>query len=178
MIESDTTSQLNNAEELIKQRIFVIRGYKIMIDTDLAELYGVSTKRLNEQLKRNINRFPTDFMFKVTQREKDEVVANCDHLQKLKFSPNLPNAFTEHGVAMLSSVLNSETAIQMNILIIRVFIKIKELILSNKDLEIRVGEVEKKQKEQGNLLTSVHSVVKHLIEKPDNPKGKIGFSEN
>lgn len=178
MIESDNKSQLNKAEEIIKQRIFVIRGCKTMIDTDLAELYGVSTKRLNEQLKRNINRFPTDFMFKVTQREKDEVVANCDHLQKLKFSPNLPNAFTEHGVAMLSSVLNSETAIQMNILIIRVFIKIKELILSNKDLEIRVGEVEKKQKEQGNLLTSVHSVVKYLIEKPDNPKGKIGFSEN
>lgn len=89
----------------------------------------------------------------------------------------LPYVFTEHGVAMLSSVLKSEIAVQMNILIVRVFIKVKELVLSNKDLEIRIGEVEKKQKDHEKLLLSVHSVVKHLIEKPDRPKGKIGFQE-
>lgn len=89
----------------------------------------------------------------------------------------LPYVFTEHGVAMLSSVLRSEIAVQMNILIIRVFIKVKELVLSNKDLEIRIGEVERKQKDHGDLLKSVHMVVKHLLEPPVKPKGKIGFRE-
>jgi hypothetical protein len=86
-------------EEVIEQRIFIIRGHKVMLDRDLAELYGVPTKRLNEQVKRNINRFPQDFMFMLTMEEKQEVVANCDHLKSLKFSPQLPYAFTEQGVA-------------------------------------------------------------------------------
>jgi hypothetical protein len=83
--------------EPIESRILLIRGQKVMLDSDLAGLYGVSTKRLNEQAKRNWDRFPTDFMFKLTAKEKAEVVANCDHLQTLKFSPDLPHAFTEHG---------------------------------------------------------------------------------
>lgn len=133
-----------------------------------------------QAIRRNLNRFPEDFMFKVDKEEFEEwnrsqIVTGSQKHRDPRF---LPYAFTEHGVAMLSSVLNSEKAVQMNILIIRVFIKIKELILSNKDLEIRIGEVEKKQKEQGNLLASVHSVVKHLIEKPAHPRGKIGFNED
>src|SRR3970040_422507 len=83
--------------DFIERRIYLIRKQKVMIDNDLAELYGVSTKRLNEQVKRNRDRFPEDFMFQLTRDEKDEVVANCDHLKKLKYSPVLPNAFTEHG---------------------------------------------------------------------------------
>ena len=102
-------------DEMIMSKILVIRGKKIMIDRDLAELYGVSTKRLNEQVKRNQKRFPDDFMFQLDEEEKAEVVANCDHLKTLKFSPNLPNAFTEHGAVMLASVLNSDTSIQVNI---------------------------------------------------------------
>ena len=92
----------------IENKILVIRGQQVMLDRDLAELYGVETKRLNEQVRRNIERFPEDFMFSLNKTEKDEVVAICDHLQALKFSPSLPFAFTEQGVAMLSSVLKSQ----------------------------------------------------------------------
>jgi hypothetical protein len=170
--------EVDKAEEIIKQRIFIIRGHKVMLDNDLAELYGVSTSRLNEQVKRNISRFPNDFSFRLTDNEFQSLMSQIA-ISKIGRGGRrkLPYAFTEHGVAMLSSVLNSERAIQMNILIIRVFIKIKELILSNKDLEIRVVEVERKQKEQGNLLASVHLVVKHMIEEPIKPKDKIGFRE-
>jgi hypothetical protein len=97
-------------DELIMNKILFVRGLKVMIDGDLAELYGVTTKRLNEQVKSNIKRFPEDFMFQLTEIEKQQVVANCDHLKNLKFSPYLPFVFTEHGAVMLASVLNSERA--------------------------------------------------------------------
>ena len=95
----------------IENRILIIRGTRVMVDADLAELYGVPTKRLNEQVKRNINRFPSDFMFQLSSNEKGEVVANCDHLEGLKYSKSLPYAFTEHGAIMAANVLNSKQAI-------------------------------------------------------------------
>ena len=101
--------------EKVEQSIFVIRGQKVMIDIDLANLYGVPTKRLNEQVKRNIERFPSEFMFQLTEREKEEVVANCDHLKNLRFSHQLPYAFTEHGVVMAASILNSQEAVEISI---------------------------------------------------------------
>jgi ribosomal protein L23 len=91
-------------DEIVISKILLVRGKKVMIDKDMAELYGVTTKRLNEQVKRNKKRFPEDFMFQLTQEEKDEVVANCDYLKSLKYSPNLPNVFTEHGAVMLAGV--------------------------------------------------------------------------
>ena len=97
--------------ERIERAILLIRGQKVMLDADLATLYCVTTKRLNEQVKRNRDRFPDDFMFQLTEEEKEKVVANCDHLKKLKFSPSLPYAFTEHGVVMLASILNSIVAV-------------------------------------------------------------------
>jgi hypothetical protein len=108
--------------EVIEQRILLIRGQKVILDADLAFLYGTTTKRLNEQVKRNRNRFPEDFMFRLTKGEKDEVVAICDHLVKLKFSPVLPNAFTEHGAIMVASVLNTGKAIQISVFVVRAFI--------------------------------------------------------
>ena len=105
--------------ENIESRIFLIRGHKVMIDADLANIYGVTTKRLNEQIKRNRDRFPEDFMFQLTKEEKDEVVANCDHLKKLKYSPVLPNAFTEHGAIMIATILNSPVAVQASIHVVR-----------------------------------------------------------
>jgi len=99
----------------IEQSILVIRGEKVMLDADLAVLYGVTTKRLNEQVKRNRDRFPKDFIFQLTEREKREVVANCDHLKRLKFSLGLPYAFTEHGAIMLATVLNSPIAVKASI---------------------------------------------------------------
>jgi hypothetical protein len=98
-------------DEFIMTKILMVRGMKVMAGIDLAKLYGVTTKRLNEQVKRNIKRFPEDFMFRLTAKEKQEVVANCDHLKSLRFSPTLPYVFTEHGAVMLASVLNSDQAI-------------------------------------------------------------------
>src|SRR5437762_1860277 len=105
-----------------------------MIDADLAEVYQVTTKRLNEQVKRNLLRFPDDFMFKLTIAEKGEVVANCDHLRKLKFSSTLPYAFTEHGAVMLASVLNNVVAVEASIQVVRAFIRIRTILAAHKDL--------------------------------------------
>jgi predicted XRE-type DNA-binding protein len=99
--------------ELIASKILLIRNQKVMIDSDIAELYGVTTKRLNQQVNRNVNRFPKHFMFELTEDEKSEVVANCNHLEKLKFSAVLPKVFTEHGIMMLANVLRNERAITM-----------------------------------------------------------------
>lgn len=115
-----------------------------MIDTDLAELYGVPTKRLNEQVKRNQERFPADFLFQLTAAEKQEVVANCDHLAKLKFSKTLPYAFTEHGAIQAANVLASPQAIEMGVYVVRAFVRLRELVVSNKELALSLDELESK----------------------------------
>ena len=114
----------------IKNKIFFIKGQSVMVDRDLAELYGVETKVLNQAVKRNIGRFPDDFMFRLDIEETSELVTNCDRFALLKHSSALPYAFTEQGIAMLSSVLRSKKAIKVNIAIMRVFVKIKEFAFS------------------------------------------------
>ena len=131
-------------DEIVINKILLLRDKKVMIDKDIAELYGVSTKRLNEQVKRNAKRFPEDFMFQLTQEEKDEVVANCDHLKTLKYSPNLPFVFTEHGAVMLASVLNSDRAIEVNIQIVRILTRMREMLLTNKDIWLKLEQLENK----------------------------------
>ena len=121
--------------EHIKNRIYFIRGEKVMLDRDLAELYGVETKALNRQVKRNIGRFPADFMFQLTEQEKNEVVTNWHHLKPLKYSPVLPYAFTEQGVSQLSGVLNSDKAIEVNIQIIREFVAMRHYLINKNELE-------------------------------------------
>jgi len=128
-------------DEVIMNKIIIIRNLRVMIDSDMAELYGVSTKRLNEAVKRNLKRFPIDFMFQLTITEKEELVAICDHLKKLKFSPYLPFVFTEHGAVMLASVLNSERAITVNIQIVRIFNKMREMMLLHKDLLLEMQKI-------------------------------------
>ncbi|KKQ60240.1 MAG: hypothetical protein US82_C0043G0007 [Parcubacteria group bacterium GW2011_GWC1_38_22] len=160
-------------QEIIENRILFIRGKKVMIDSDLAMLYGVSTKVFNQSVKRNIKRFPNDFMFQLTVAEKEEVVTNCDHLKQLKFSSQLPYAFTEQGVAMLSSVLKSEKAIQVNIQIIRTFTKIKEMIISNKELRRKIEEMEGKYDAK---FATIFKVITRLITDPERAnEKKIGF---
>lgn len=143
-----------------------------MLDVDLASLYGVTTKRLNEQVKRNRDRFPEDFMFRLTAEEKTEVVAKCDHLQRLKFSPTLPYAFTEHGALMLASVLNSPTAIHASIQIVRVFIRLREALASDKSLRRRLEALEKKYDSQFKV---VFDAIRKLMEPTEPPKPRIGF---
>lgn len=150
--------------EVIATRILEIRGKKVMLDKDLAVLYGVKTKRLNEQVSRNKKRFPTDFMFQLTPAEKEQVVAICDHLKDLKFSYQLPYAFTEQGVAMLSSVLNSERAIKVNIQIMRAFVKLKELLLTHKDLAIKIDALERKYDDHDQKIKAIFEAIKKLLE--------------
>lgn len=132
-------------EETIKNKIYSIRGLQVMLDRDLAELYGVETKRLNEQVKRNIERFPESFRFQISKSEKNEVVAKCDHLESLKFSKVLPYVFTEQGVAMLSAVLKSDTAVKISVDIINAFIKMRHLLSLHSDVYLRIEQIEKRQ---------------------------------
>jgi len=160
-------SELNEAmvpDELIMNKILIVRGIKVMIDSDLAELYGVTTKRLNEQVKRNVKRFPEDFMFQVTEKEKQKVVANCDHLKRLKFSPNLPYVFTEHGAVMLASVLNSDRAIIVNIQIVRVFTRMRRLIETHSEILRRLKQLQKKDIEQDEQILLIFEYIKQLEE--------------
>ncbi len=177
MEENKLQNEALQAEEVIRSRIFVIRSNRVMIDADLAKLYGVSTKVFNQAIKRNTSRFPDDFMFQLTENEYDDlrsqfVTSSSDYGGRRY----LPYAFTEHGVAMLSSVLNSERAVQMNIFIIRAFIKMRELLETNKDLALKVSEIEKRQDKQGEQLSTIDQVVKELLNTPIKPKSKIGFN--
>ncbi len=131
-------------QEIIEKRIYVIRGKRVMLDVDLAELYGVSTKVLNQAVKRNKKRFPDEFMFQLTKDEKEEVVTICDHLKRLRFSYALPFAFTEHGAVMLATVLNSPIAVQTSIQVVKAFIKLREILATHKDLARQIAEMEKK----------------------------------
>lgn len=124
--------------------IFELRGFKIMIDSDLASLYETETKRLKEQVKRNIERFPEDFMFQLTKDEKEQLVANCDWLKNFRHSSINPMAFTEQGVAMLSSVLRSQKAVKINIEIMRAFVYYRQILLQNQDLYKKVKELDDK----------------------------------
>ena len=149
-------------DELIMNKILNIRGVKVMIDRDLAELYGVTTKRLNEQVKRNVKRFPVDFMFQLTEQEKQEVVANCDHLKRLKFSPGLPNVFTEHGAVMLASILNSERAVLVYIQIIRIFIRLRQLLETRTEIIQKLEQLEKNDIEQDQKISRIFEYFRQL----------------
>jgi phage regulator Rha-like protein len=163
--------------ELIASRILLIRGQKVMIDSDIAQLYGVSTTRLNEQVKRNKTRFPNNFMFELTKEEKQEVIANCDHLENLKFSPVLPKVFTEHGIMMVANVLTSERAIQVSIQIIEVFIKMREILTDNLSLKLDIEEIKKKLSNHSKNIELVFNYLDELIDKKDNekPRKEIGY---
>jgi hypothetical protein len=162
--------------EQVQSKILFLRGEKVILDSDLAALYGVPTKRLNEQVKRNHERFPSDFMFQLTKLEKDEVVANCDHLQKLKFSPVLPNAFTEHGAIMAASVLNSQRAVQASIYVVRAFVKLRQMLAPYKELMGKLDQLEKKLHTHDKQIVAIVQAIKLLMPPPeDKPKEPFGF---
>ena len=165
------------AEQKILNRIYVVRGQKIMLDEDLAEMYQVETKRLNEQVKRNANRFPKDFMFTLTKKEYENLKSQNATSRSWGGRRKLPNAFTEQGVAMLSSVLNSDVAIEVNIRIIRVFTKLKEYALTHKEILVQLAKLEKEVKGNSKDIENIFIVLKELIEKQSAPKprNKIGF---
>ena len=156
--------------------ILNLREVPVIIDTDLAKIYGVPTKRLNEQVKRNSERFPEDFCFQLTAEEKGKVVANCDHLKTLKFSTALPHAFTEHGALMAANVLNSPDAVRMSVFIIRAFIKQREALTTNHAILKRLAEIDKDLLLHDSALRDLYTKLSHLLQPPpEKPKRTIGF---
>jgi hypothetical protein len=165
--------------ELIERRIYLIRGHKVMLDRDLAEIYGVQTFRLNEAVKRNLRRFPEDFMFQLTRQETDALTSQFA-MSKPKGRGGrrtFPFAFTEQGVAMLSTVLNSERAVQMNILIMRAFVKLREVLATHIDLARAIEDIRRRQDEQGEQITAIIETINQLLlPEPVPPKRRIGFN--
>jgi hypothetical protein len=130
-----------------------------LVDADLAALYGVSTKRLNQQVSRNRKRFPADFVFQLTRAERDEVVANCDHLERLKFAPTMPYAFTEHGALMAASVLSSPRAVEVSLYVVRAFVGLREALAAHKDI-------------------AVFDAIRELVRPPEPHRWRIGFVQD
>ena len=164
------------SEKEVISQIMMVRGQRVMVDADIARLYGVTTKRLNEQVKRNTDRFPEDFMFQLAQDEKDEVVAKCDHLAKLKFSSTLPYVFTEHGALMVASILNTPQAIEMSVYVVRAFVALRESLSMYKELDQKMKQLERKVGSHDETLRSLVSAIRQLMSPPDDKsKRKIGF---
>jgi hypothetical protein len=161
----------------IESLILTIRGQKVMLDADLAELYGASTKVLNQAIKRNIGRFPEDFLFRLTENEKNEVVTNCDHLTRLKFSPNLPVAFTEHGAIMAATVLNSPEAVAMSVFVVRAFMQMREQLAANAAILKRLAEIDRTLLQHDSALCAIWTKLQPLLAPPpEPPKRRIGFN--
>lgn len=175
-MSQDQKNIVEMPDEIIMNKIYLIRNHKVMLDRDLAGLYGVETRRLNEQVKRNISRFPVDFMFQLSWDEFSNL--------KSQFATSSwggrrksPYVFTEHGVLMLSSVLNSERAIAVNIQIMRIFTKIREMLTDNLSLKLEIEEIKKKLANQDKNIELVFNYLDELIDKQEKPKPRkqIGF---
>ncbi len=166
----------NASENLADKRILLVRGRRVMIDADLADLYGVTTKRLNEQVKRNKGRFPSEFMFQLNLEEKDELVANCDQFKNMKHSSSLPYAFTEHGAVMLASVLNSSQAVEISILVVKAFIRLREMLGGHKELAIKLDELERQIQDHDESIQTLFDAIRQLMSPPHSDSRKIGFA--
>ena len=166
------------SERSIEKMIFVVREQKVIIDRDIAKLYGVPTKALNQAVKRNTKRFPDEFVIQLTNKEKNELVTLCDRFNSLKHSSVNPYAFTEHGVAMLSSVLNSEKAVQVNIAIIRTFIKLRQLIDTNREVAQKISQLERKYDHHDFQIQKLFDKVRSipLLQEEKRPRVK-GFQK-
>ena len=171
-----TTTSVDVSVQLIERRIYLIRGHKVMIDVDLAELYGVPTKALNQQVQRNRKRFPEDFMFQLTKEEAENLRSQFVTSKAGRGGRRyLPYAFTEPGVAMLSSVLNSETAIEVNITIMRAFIRLRQMLETNEELNRKFAAVIRKLSTHDRYFRVVFDELKKLTEQPSSPRKTIGF---
>lgn len=171
-----TTNSVDVSVQVVERRIYLIRGHKVMIDVDLAELYGVPTKRLNEQVRRNQKRFPPDFMFQLSKDEAENLRSQIATSRSTHGGRrSLPYVFTEHGVAMLSSVLNSERAIEVNITIMRAFIRLRQMLDSNEELNRKFAAVIRKLSTHDKYFRVVFEELKKLTEQPPPSRKAIGF---
>ncbi len=167
----------NAIQKNIERKIFIIRGERVMLDTDLACLYGVSTKALNQAVKRNRKRFPDNFMFRLTKKETQEVVTICDHLHHLKYSHVRPNAFTEHGAVMLASVLNTSRAIQVSLVVIKVFVHFKNEFSIYKELLMQIQRLQKKVGAHSAEINVIFKTLRTLMQVHEKagPQKQMGF---
>ena len=175
-------NELQLSEELISNKIYFIRNQKVMLDRDLAELYGIETRVLKQAVRRNISRFPEDFMFELTELEYNSSRSQIVTLKNGRGSnlKYLPMAFTEHGVLMLSSVLNSDKAIQTNISIMRIFSKVRQMLLDTTDLKIDILQIQKKLENHDKNIELVFSYLDELTERKENvkPRNIIGYKKS
>ena len=174
-----TKTLVSIAEERILNKIYYIRGQKVMLDRDLAVLYGVETKRLKEQVNRNLSRFPKHFMFELSQKEHEILRSQNATLKQGTHSKYPPYAFTEHGILMLSNVLKSERAIKMSIKIIDVFVKLREMVLSHKDILLQLEKLEKQVVQNSEDIQIIFTALKKLLIPPEQAnRRRIGFRRN
>lgn len=160
----------------IEQAIFLIRGNRVMLDADLSRLYGVPTKALNQAVKRNLARFPRDFVFQLSQEEKNELVTICDRFERLKHSTSLPYAFTEHGAVMLAAVLKSARAVQISVAVVRAFIHLREILATHKKLALKLQEHDKRLGTHDTAIRALFQTIRCLEEDGSRKKRrKIGF---
>jgi hypothetical protein len=164
--------------EHIQSRILVLRGVRVVLDRDLAVLYGVTTKRFKEQVRRNLRKFPEDFMFELTEAEKSEVAAKCGHLRSLKFSPVLPYVFTEYGAIQAANILNSDTATEMSVHVVRAFIRLRQLMVNHKALAAKLAELDARLGTHDEQLAAILRAIRQLTT-PDAPTHgrKMGFHQ-
>jgi len=177
MMTQVPATQLITESEIV-ERIFLLRGQNVMLDSDLAEMYSVDTKVLNQAVKRNALRFPGDFMFQLRQNEWEHLrsqIVTLDEAGRGKYPKYLPKVFTEQGVAMLSSVLRSETAIQVNIQIIRIYTKMKRLLIDNTELWRKLEKIENDVTRKDDEIKAIFKILKQLIIKEQTPREPIGF---
>jgi hypothetical protein len=161
--------------ERVERLILLLRGRRVLLDADLAILYGVKTKALNQAVKRNIARFPEDFMFQLTAGEKQELVTNCDQFSRLKHSRSLPYAFTEHGAIMAANVLNTRKAVSASVYVIRAFVRLREMLATHSALSRKLEELERRVDKHDEAIVALVAAIKQLAMPPEEPKRRIGF---
>jgi len=162
-------------DESVISRIYYIRGQKVMLDKDLAELYGVQPKRLREQVKRNAERFPSNFLFQLTDNELDSMGSQFATPSKQQLGGHLPYAFTEHGVLMLASVLRSKTAMQVSVRIIEIFVKMRAMLSAHKDILLKLEQLENQVTQNSEDIQTIFVALKELLSPPQEPRPRIGF---
>jgi hypothetical protein len=165
-----------NAVPDIAKRILMVRGQKVMLDADLASLYGVETRALNQAVRRNGQRFPDDFMFQLTREEKHEVITTCDHLDSLKFSSALPLVFTEDGALMLGNVLRSPRAVEVSLMVVRAFVQLREMLAGHKEILMRLEQLEKKSGNHDQAIAGLFDAIRQLMATPRPAQRGIGFT--
>ncbi len=169
------TAKLKLKEENIVQQIFFIRGEKVILDFDLALLYQVETRALKQSVKRNLDHFPIDFMFQLTKKEWHELITNCDNLGSFRYSPATPYAFTEQGVSMLSGILKSKRAIEVNIAIMRTFVRMRKMLETHQELATQLKKLEGCLDKHDKAINTIFETIRQLMQPTNPPRKKIGL---